>query len=89
MLSMLPAGGTLSQGAWSVPEQFAYRYNSDNKEIVAALAGFHSNLHIFLIAYSNPQYDVINWPTGLIVQPGDLLNLAPKPARSYGESVAP
>jgi hypothetical protein len=50
MLSILPAGRTLRQGRLDQTRQFAYRYNSDEKSVVAALVGFHSNLHFFLLA---------------------------------------
>lgn len=54
MLSILPVGGALKQGRQHSIEQFAYRYNCDNKSILAALAGFHSNLHLLVIATSEP-----------------------------------
>lgn len=54
MISILPIGGSLRQGRQHSIEQFGYRYNCDDKHIVAALAGFHSNLHAFVLATSTP-----------------------------------
>lgn len=50
MLSILPIRGELKQGKFSSRSQFAYRYNTDRRSIVAALVGLNSNLHIFVIA---------------------------------------
>ncbi|MGV1793812.1 hypothetical protein [Rhizobium sp. A37_96] len=54
MLSILPIGGELKQGKFSTRSQFAYRYNTDGRSIVAALVGLNSNLHIFVIACGAP-----------------------------------
>src|SRR5262249_36558230 len=40
ILRILPLRQTLRQGAFQVPEQFAYRYNCDGRSILAALVGF-------------------------------------------------
>jgi hypothetical protein len=56
MLEKLPVPGTLRQGKFTVPEQFAYRFNHDGKSIIAALAGFNSNLHMLMVATSNPGF---------------------------------
>lgn len=53
MLSIMPIHGELRQGRKTVTDQFAYRYNTDDQEIIAALAGFHGNLHILAIATEN------------------------------------
>jgi hypothetical protein len=55
MLKVLPAFNSLQQGKFWPTDQFAYRYNSDGKMVVAALASFHSNLHLFIIATSQVQ----------------------------------
>lgn len=79
MLSILPTGNTLRQGKLHATEQFAYRYNTDEKEIVAALVGFHSNLHIFVMASSNPIYEGLKSPNGTNkCKPGQLLDMLPK-----------
>lgn len=54
MLNMMPLPGELRMGKRSSKSQFAYRYNTDEKSIVAALVGFHGNLHCLVIATSDP-----------------------------------
>ena len=54
-LSILPIDGSLKQGSFTARDQFAYRYNCDEKSIFAALVGLNSNFHIFLIASSTPE----------------------------------
>lgn len=54
MLNMMPLPGELKMGKRSSKSQFAYRYNTDQKSIVAALVGFHGNLHCLVIATSEP-----------------------------------
>jgi hypothetical protein len=52
-LSILPLHGEMRQGAQRSIEQFGYRYNCDGRSLIAAMIGFHSNLHIFVIATSD------------------------------------
>ncbi len=52
-LSILPIAGELRQGNQRSIEQFGYRFNSDDKSLLVAMVGFHSNLHIFLAATSD------------------------------------
>lgn len=54
IISILPLAETLRMGEKIATEQFAYRYNCDGKTILAALAGFHTNLHVFTIATASP-----------------------------------
>lgn len=54
MLNMMPLPGELRMGKRSSKSQFAYRYNTDEKSIIAALVGFHGNLHCLIIATSDP-----------------------------------
>jgi hypothetical protein len=76
MLPMLPMRNTLQQGSFQVPKQFAYRYNTDQRTIVAALAGFHANLHVFAMATSEPDfYKVPPNDRTCMVRPGELLGL--------------
>ncbi len=81
-LAILPGYGTLKQGERkSASGQFDYRFNSDNKSIVAALTHFHSNIHFFTIATSDPA--TYGFPSGRLphsrfVRPGELLALMPK-----------
>jgi hypothetical protein len=77
MLEKLPLPGTLQQGSFVVPDQFAYRYNYDGNSIIAGLAGFNSNLHILIVATSNPTfYDFPQFAKHLyFVRPGELRDL--------------
>jgi hypothetical protein len=52
-LSILPIVGELRQGRQRSIEQFGYRYNCDDKSLLMAMVGFHSNLHILLAATSD------------------------------------
>lgn len=76
ILAKLPGFQTLQQGRFVVPAQFAYRYNCDGRSIVAALAGFHSNLHIFTVAASDPAFynRLIRIPHSDFVRPGELIS---------------
>jgi hypothetical protein len=80
ILQKLPNLGTLRQGTFVVPDQFAYRYNYDGKSIVAALVGFNSNLHIFLVATSQREFChfPIAAPHFHFVRPGQLIAMMPK-----------
>lgn len=79
MLAILPVGATLTMGQRHVTDQFAYRYNTDDKEIVAALVGFHSNLHILVMASSNPIYEGLDTPVfANKCRPGQLLTMIPR-----------
>jgi hypothetical protein len=82
MLKMLPMFETLKQGERKTATgQFDYRFNSDDKSIVAALTHFHSNIHFFTIAMANPadykfpRQDI----HGAFVKPGQLVDFMPKP----------
>jgi hypothetical protein len=83
ILKILPIAGTLRQGAFQVPEQFAYRYNCDNRTTVAALAGFHSNLHVLAIATSTPALYKLPFPIphSDFVRPGELVARIPRKIR--------
>jgi len=92
MLEKLPLPGTLRQGSFVVPDQFAYRYNHDGKSIIAGLAGFNSNLHIVMVATSDSNfYDFPQFAKHLyFVRPGELQNLIPrKAAIAADKSAAP
>lgn len=78
-VKILPIMGTMNQGTFYVTEQFAYRYNSNGSDIVAALVGLNSNLHIFILATARPKFYGI--PSKLVghfrssnfIRPGQLL----------------
>lgn len=81
MLKILPIQGELKQGRFSVWDQFAYRYNTDNKTITAGLVGLHSNLHIFFFASSTPEAHglpvrgVLDPVTGFVAHAGSILSM--------------
>lgn len=79
ILGMLPLGSTLQQGRFTVGEQFAYRYNSDEKSLVAALIGFHSNLHLWVIASADPELlaPAVGVQLGDLTRPGQLVSAMP------------
>lgn len=73
ILSKLPNADTLRQGRQSAGDQFAYAYNTDEKEIVAALAYFHHGLQVFTVTTSKPEFDGISKVVeGTKVRPGEL-----------------
>ncbi|MGG5886128.1 hypothetical protein ACLF3G_03240 [Falsiroseomonas sp. HC035] len=90
MLRILPASGTLRQGRKEHGEQFTYRYNTDDKSILAALVGFHSNLHVLVVAMSEPEhYGVLKtWPGAVWSGPGRLLDSMPARRSSSSGSEA-
>lgn len=78
ILSILPTYGSLKQGKFTVPEQFGYRYNTDKVRIVAALASFHTNLHVLVIATSEPEtFKLPLFPGSEVVYPGRLIERLP------------
>lgn len=82
-LRILPGYGTLIQGRRkSASGQFDYRFNTDERSIVAALTHFHGNIHFFTIAMSDPatyQFPRDQLPHGRFMRPGDLITSMPKP----------
>jgi uncharacterized membrane protein len=54
MLRIMPIFGRLEQGRKTSEGQFEYRYNCDNKSILAAFAHFHNNLFVNVIATADP-----------------------------------
>lgn len=76
LLSIMPIIGELRQGSKVVTEQFGYRYNSDDREIIAALIGFHSNLHILAIATSNAERysSFAEQPNIVVSRPGEFID---------------
>ncbi|MEO9228888.1 MAG: hypothetical protein ABI216_08085 [Devosia sp.] len=81
--TILPGYGTLTQGTFTVPEQFAYKFNSDGKGLLAALMSFHRGLFVFTFAAAEPA----KWrlPTGdargHFVRPGELYGRTPQKVR--------
>ena len=78
-LQILPLFDTLRQGKFNVQEQFAYRYNCDNRATLGAVAQFHRGLWITLFASSDPKIvalleepKFVNLPASALIRPGDL-----------------
>ena len=84
-LRIMPGLGLLSQGRRDSGDQFAYRFNTDTKSIVAAFVGFHTGLYVSIIATSEPKTYFLKTQTGETVNygsPGQLLSIMPRSARS-------
>jgi hypothetical protein len=89
MLRMLPRGAVLQQGKFRVDEQFAYRFNCDNRTILAALARFHVGLYVFVIATAEPDLylaQVPDVPTAARARPGELIGMMPRAGPRYWTS---
>jgi hypothetical protein len=83
-VKIMPLHETLRQGQKSVLDQFVYRYNTDQRTVVAAVAQFHRGLWFTLFASCDPKIiELLNNPTFLglpasvLVKPGELLKLLP------------
>lgn len=86
ILKILPGRATLTQGKWNVGDQFSYRYNTDERTIVAGLAAFHGGLFVHTIATTEPEKYLFftgasgtGGPSDAVAGPGDLAKLMPKP----------
>ena len=82
MLGILPGYSTLKQGRRkNAAGQFDYRFNSDDRSIVAALTHFHSNIHFFTVSMADPALYGFPRPMPFtaLVRPGELLKFMPKP----------
>ena len=78
----LPIQTTLSRGRKNVGDQFAYRYNRDERTFVAAVVQFNRSLWFTIFASSNER--IVNFfleqetsplPASVVVRPGGLLRL--------------
>lgn len=80
MLKILPTFNTLKAGKRDASGQFGYRYNSDEKSIVAVLAHIQNNVHFFTIAMADPvTYGFPKpMPFSAFVRPGELLKHMPR-----------
>jgi hypothetical protein len=81
-VKILPAHETLRQGQKNVGDQFAYRYNSDERSVVAAVAQFHRGLWFTAFASSDPRIielltrpEFVQLPASVSIKPGELLQL--------------
>lgn len=86
MLSMMPLGAGLTQGPKNTShDQFFYRFNTDDRSIIAALVGFHDGLHVSTIAFGDPVYKqkLVVPPMWRYVRPGELLGMMPIQSRTW------
>lgn len=84
ILSIMPGTADLSAGRKRSGKQFAYRFNTDGKSIVAGLASFHNNLHVVFLASSTPEIFKMPYrpPRSIYTRPGGLAAMMPKIERS-------
>lgn len=85
-IEQLPLQETLRQGSKNVGEQFAYRYNSDGRTVIAAVVQFHRSLWFTIFAssdqktvelFSKPEH--LRLPASAMIRPGELLSFLPVP----------
>lgn len=84
ILNILPLHGELKQGRVQSGRQFSYRYNCDDRSIVAVFAAFHDNLFVRSIATEEPEpYAFLKeeYNSGFVAF-GDLQNMALRWSRS-------
>lgn len=83
-VKILPMWETLRQGRKTVDGQFGYRFNCDDRTVIAAVAQFHRGLWITLFAswderivalFEQPEFRLL--PASALVRPGGLLRLLP------------
>ncbi len=76
IVSIMPIFDHLKQGAATSIGQFEYRYNCDEKSIIAALVSLHHNLHVMLFATADPitYGKVAEMPNMRTTRPGELLS---------------
>jgi hypothetical protein len=84
---IMPLMETLRQGRKNVSDQFAYRYNTDERTVVAAVAQFHRGLWFTLFASCDARIiellskpDFVSLPASALVKPGEVLKLLPSSA---------
>jgi hypothetical protein len=85
-VQILPTLQTLKQGSVHVGDQFAYRFNCDERTVVAAVAEVHRSLWFTVFASSDPKIialfekkEFLALPASALVRPGHLLDLLSPP----------
>jgi hypothetical protein len=80
----LPGFETLRQGRKNVGDQFRYRFNTDERTVVAAVAQFHRGLWLTTFASTDPQIielfakpEFLALPASAMLRPGELRGLVP------------
>lgn len=87
VLSTLPSANTLTQGEKnSVQDQFFYRFNTDGRSVVAALARFHDGLYVLTVAFADRETygALVRPPRFRLVRPGEVVSMMPRPPRPSG-----
>ena len=81
MMRIMPSYGTLKQGRQHADGKFRYRFNTDERTIVAALAQFHEGLYISTFVSATPELHGIDrpWPRSTKIRRGELLSMLPPP----------
>ena len=80
LLSIMPDQAGLRQGQLKhADDQFIYRFNTDGRSVVAALAQFHDGLYVSTMAFgsTDPYGQLPLLPNHRRVQPGDLPGMMP------------
>jgi len=83
-IKILPLHETLRQGRKNVGDQFAYRYNCDERTTIAAVVQFHLGLWFTIFASSDQRIielfykaEFMQLPASVTVTPANLLSLLP------------
>ena len=86
-VALLPGYETLRQGTKNVDDQFRYRFNTDERTVVAAVAQFHRGLWFTVFASTDPRIielfakpEFLVLPASAMLRPGELLSLVPAPS---------
>jgi hypothetical protein len=86
-VEILPLHETLRQGVKKVGDQFSYRYNCDERTVIAAVAQFHRGLWFTIFASSDQRIielfnkpEFLQLPASVMVRPGNLLGLRKPPS---------
>ncbi|MCJ2132782.1 hypothetical protein MKK69_01660 [Methylobacterium sp. J-026] len=86
LLSIMPDQSGLRQGRRNhADDQFIYRFNTDERTVVAALAQFHDGLYVSALAFGtvDPYGQLPLLPHHRRVQPGDLPGMMPFRSRPW------
>ncbi|SEH82046.1 hypothetical protein SAMN05216367_2166 [Tardiphaga sp. OK245] len=83
-VKILPVSGTLRQGRKNVADQFIYRFNCDERTVVAAVAQFHRGLWFTLFVSCDSKMialfnrpDFLGLPASALIRPGELIQRLP------------
>ncbi|MDP4024046.1 hypothetical protein Q8W71_15560 [Methylobacterium sp. NEAU 140] len=86
LLSIMPVQAGLRQGRRNhADDQFIYRFNTDERSVVAALAQFHDGLYVSALAFgtTDPYGQLPLLPHHRRVRPGDLPGMMPFRSRPW------